>query len=157
MVFYGRRRWFAPPANFRLATANCFPLRFSRSSHHRAALSGAGNLRRGVAMHPNTVHDPETEHDHQDERTAVTDQGQRHARDWQHRDRHAHVLKDMREDEGGDSSNKEQTKLIASKERDEKTGQQEQAESTNQKHSADETPLLTDGGKNVIVVHGGGG
>ena len=63
----------------------------------------------------------------------------------------------MREDEGGDSSNKEQTKLIASKERDEKTGQQEQAESTNQKHSADETPLLTDSGKNVIVVHGGGG
>src|SRR5207248_7419973 len=88
-----------------------------------------------LAMDPNAVHDPEPEHDHEHKRAAVTDQGQRHARDWQHRDRHAHVLKDMREDEGGDANDEEETELIAREKGNEETRHEEQGKPTNEKHA----------------------
>ena len=53
-------------------------------------------------MDPNAVHEPETEHDHQHEGAAVTDQWQRHAGDWQQRDGHSDVLENTRENERRD-------------------------------------------------------
>jgi len=53
-------------------------------------------------MDPDAVHEAEPKHDHEDKRAAVTDQGQRHAGNWQHRDRHSHVLENMCEDERSD-------------------------------------------------------
>ena len=61
-------------------------------------------------------------------RTAVTDQWQRHTGDWQHRDRHSHVLENVREDERGNPHDEKQTQLIAGKKRDKETRQQEQGE-----------------------------
>jgi hypothetical protein len=59
----------------------------------------------------------------------------------------------VREDECGNPHNEKQTQLIASKKRDKETRQQEQGEPTEQKYSADKSPLLPDGGENVVVVH----
>ena len=107
-------------------------------------------------MDPNAVHDPEPEHDHEHKRAAVTDEGQWDAGDGQHRDGHAHVLEDVREDERGDADNKEKTKLIAREKRDEETGEQKQGERTDEQDAANKSPLLTDRGKNIVVMHGCG-
>jgi hypothetical protein len=74
-------------------------------------------------MNPDAIYDPEPEHDHEDKRAAIADQWQWHTRDWQHRDRHAHVLKDMREDQRGDPNNQKQAQLIARKKCNEETRQ----------------------------------
>ena len=54
-------------------------------------------------MNPDAVHQTESEHDYQYEGAAIADQRQRHACDWQHCDRHSHVLKDVREDKRRDT------------------------------------------------------
>ncbi len=59
-------------------------------------------------MNPNAVNDPEPKHDHEDKRPAVTDQWQRYTGNRQHRDRHSHILKNVREDERSDSNNQKQ-------------------------------------------------
>src|SRR6266404_2331426 len=109
------------------------------------------------AMDPDTVHNAQPEHNHEYKRTAVTDQRQRHSGNRQHGNRHAHILENVRKDECGHPNGKEQTELIAGKEGHEKAGQNEQSESANEEHSADKSPLLADGGKNIVVMHGGGG
>ncbi len=100
---------------------------------------------------------PETKHDHEHKRTAVTDQRQRHTGDRQQRDGHSDVLENVREDKRGDPHSEKQPKLISRKERDKKTRHQEQSERTDEKHPTDKAPLLADGGENVVVVHGGSG
>ena len=112
---------------------------------------------RGAAVNPNTVHDAEPEHDHEDKRSAVADERKWNASDRQNRNRHANVLKDVRENESGDSDDEQQSELVTGTERDEETGQQKQGESAQEKHPADKTPLFADGGENVIVVHRGSG
>ena len=104
-------------------------------------------------MDPNAVHESEAKHDHQHERTAVTDQGQRHTGDWQHGNRHSHVLKDVREDQGRNPHDQKQTQVITGKKRNKETRHQEQHETTNEKHPTDKSPLLSDGGENVVIVH----
>src|SRR5436190_2187676 len=47
------------------------------------------------SVHPNAVHDPEPEHDHQNEGAAVTNERQRHACDRQKRDGHADFMKNV--------------------------------------------------------------
>ena len=108
-------------------------------------------------MDPNAVHEPKAKHDHEHKRAAVTDQWQRHTGNGQHRDRHPDVLEDMGENERGDPDDQKQSKLIAGKKSDKETRHQQQGECANQKHSADKSPLLADGGENVVVVHGSGG
>ena len=53
-------------------------------------------------MDPDAVHEPESKHNHQHKRAAVTDERQWHSGYRQHRDRHSHILKDVREDERRD-------------------------------------------------------
>src|SRR6266571_8236115 len=77
-----------------------------------------------VPMHPNAVHNAEREHDHERERTAVTDERQWHTSDRQNRNGHANVLKNVRENKRRDSNHQEQTKLVARKKCDEKTSQE---------------------------------
>src|SRR5712692_1074045 len=108
-------------------------------------------------MYPNAVHDPERKHDHERERSAVTDQRQWHTGDRQHRDGHADVLEDVSEDEGGDPNDEEQTKLITGKKSDKKTGQKQKGKCADEKRAADKPPLLSDCRKNVIVVDRGCG
>src|SRR5438067_5405 len=108
-------------------------------------------------MDPDAVHNAQTEHDHEDKGAAVTDERQRHAGNGKNGDGHADVLEDVRENESGDTNDKEETKLITRAESDKKTGEQQEGECSQQKHAADKPPLLADGGEDVIVVHGGGG
>ena len=108
-------------------------------------------------MDPNAVHEPETEHDHQHKRTAVTNQWQRNAGDRQQCDRHTHVLENVREDKSGDAHNEKQAQLIAGQERNKKTRHQEQGETTDKKYSTYKSPLLADGGENVVIVNSGSG
>ena len=75
-------------------------------------------------MDPNAIYDSEREHDHERERTGVTDERQGHTCDRQDRDRHANVLENVREDERADSHDEKQPKLIASKKGNEQTGEQ---------------------------------
>ena len=106
-------------------------------------------------MDPHAVHEAESKHDHQHKRAAIADQWQRHAGDRQQRDRHPHILENMGENERCHSNDQEQAQLIACKKSHEKTCQQKQDERADEKHSSDKSPLLADGGENVIVVHGG--
>ena len=105
-------------------------------------------------MNPDAVHDSKTKHDHENKRAAVADQRQRHAGDRQQRNRHSDVLEDVRENERSDPDDEQQSELIAGKKSDEQTGQQQKRESADQKHPADESPLLADGGENVVVMNG---
>src|SRR5438876_911434 len=109
-----------------------------------------------VAMHPDTVHDTERKHDHERERTAVTDQRQRDTGDGQHCDRHSDILEDMCKNEGGNSDDEKQAELIAGKESHEKRSHQQESKGADEKHAADKTPLLADRRENVIVVHRSG-
>src|SRR5438094_4881470 len=104
-------------------------------------------------MDPNAVHESETKHDHQHQRTAVTDQRQRHTGDWQHRNGHSHVLENVRENKSGDPHDQKQTQLITGKKSNKKTCHQEQEEPAEEKDSTDKSPLLSNGGENVVVVH----
>ena len=61
----------------------------------------------------------------------------------------------MSENERGHSNDQEQPQLITCKKSYEKTRQQEQGERASEKHSSDKSPLLADGGENVIIVHRG--
>ena len=54
-------------------------------------------------MHPHAVHNAEPKHDHENKGAAVADERQGHTGDWQDRDRHADVLKNMRENKCGDA------------------------------------------------------
>ena len=63
----------------------------------------------------------------------------------------------MCEDEGADPHDQKQTQLITGKKRDKETRQQEQGEPTNEKYSTDKSPLLSDGGENVVIVHSSSG
>ena len=121
----------------------------------RDALAAA--LRGNFSMNPNAVHKPEAKHDHQHKGAAVTDQWQRYTGDRQQRDRHSHVLEDVREDERRDPDNQKQSQLIAGKKSNEKTCHQEQREPADKKHSSNKSPLLADGGENVVVMHGSSG
>ena len=47
--------------------------------------------------------------------------------------------------------------MIASEKSDKETRDQEQGESAKKKHSSNKSPLLADGGENVVVMHGSGG
>ena len=105
-------------------------------------------------MDPNAVHEAERKHDHKHKGAAITDQWQGHACDWQQRDGHPHVLENVRKDEGRDPDNQQQAQLIAGKKSDKETRQQEQGEPADKKHSANKSPLLSNRGKNVVVVHG---
>ena len=104
-------------------------------------------------MNPDAVHQPEAKHDHQHEGTAVADQWQRYTGDRQHCDRHSDVLEDVGEDERRDPDDQKQTELVAGEKSDEKTRHQEQGKRADQKDPADKSPLLADGGENVVVVH----
>src|SRR5690242_13844344 len=107
-------------------------------------------------MDPDAVHDAESEHDHEHKRAAITDQRQRNTGDGQHRDGHANILENVGEDESGDADDKEQTELIAREKGNQKTRQQEEGERSNEKYSANESPLLADGGKNIVVMDSSG-
>ena len=74
-------------------------------------------------MNPDAVHDSEREHNHERERTAVTDERQRHTGDRQDGNGHADILENVRENERGYPNHQKQTKLVAGKKRDEKTSQ----------------------------------
>ena len=104
-------------------------------------------------MDPDAVHQAQAEHDHQHERTAVADQWQRHAGDRQHRDRHSYVLEDVREDKRSDADDQKKTQLVSGEKSDEKTRYQEQGKRADEKYSADKSPLLADGGENVVIMH----
>src|SRR5207237_6433780 len=97
------------------------------------------------------------EQEHHNKQTDITDERKGNNGDWQNRDRHPDVLKDVGENESGDSDDEQQSELITGTKSNEEAGQQEQGESTEQKHSPDKSPLLADGGENVIVVHGRSG
>src|SRR5205814_8729288 len=102
---------------------------------------------------PNAIKQTETKQEHQCNRAAVADQLRRHAGDWQHRDGHPHVLKNMREDEGCDSHHQNQSQLITGKKRNKRTYHQKQREPAEEKYSPNKSPLLSNGGENVVVVH----
>src|SRR5215471_18835490 len=104
-------------------------------------------------MDPNAVHEAETKHDHQHKGAAVANQRQRYTRDGEQSDRHSHVLEDVCEDERRDPDNQKQSQLIAGKESNKKTRHQEQSEPTDKKHSSNKSPLLANGGDNVVIVH----
>ncbi len=87
----------------------------SRSIVQQPRLSG------NMPVDPDAVHETEPEHDHEHKRAAVTDQGQRYAGDWQHRNCHSHVLENMREDERGDPNHQQHTELIPGEKGDEET------------------------------------
>ena len=55
------------------------------------------------AVNPNTVHDAEAEHDHQDKRSAVTNERKRNAGNRQNGNRHSDVLKNVGKNESGDT------------------------------------------------------
>src|SRR5947207_10118282 len=101
-------------------------------------------LRDFVPMNPDAVHHTKREHDHEGEGTAVADQRQRHAGNWQHRNSHPDVLENVSEDERGDSDDEKQTKLVACKKRDKETSQQEHRKRADEEHPADKPPLLAD-------------
>src|SRR6266487_171797 len=107
-------------------------------------------------MDPNAVHDSEPEHNHEHKRTAITDERQRNTGDRQHRDCHPDVLKNVRKDEGGDADNKQQAELIAREKCNEETGEQKQGKRPNEQYATEKSPLLANGGKNIIVMDGGG-
>ena len=81
------------------------------------------------AVNPNAVHNAKSEHDHQDKRSAITDERKRHARDRQNRNRHPDVLKDVGENESNDSNDEQESELITGTESNEEAGHQEQSES----------------------------
>src|SRR6059058_818336 len=112
--------------------------------------------RGNFSMDPNAVHKPETKHDHQHKGAAVTNQWQWHTRDGKQGNRHSHVLEDVRENKCRDSDNQKESQLIASEKSDKEARHQEQGESAKKKHSSNKSPLLADGGENVVVVHGSG-
>ena len=58
---------------------------------------------RHFAMNPDAVHDPKPEHNHERERTTVTDQRQRHASDRQDRNRHPYILENVGKNQRGHS------------------------------------------------------
>src|SRR5437773_10461432 len=127
---------------------------FVIGSHGRA---GNALAQVAPAMNPNAVHDAKPEHDHEDKRSAITDEWKRNASDRQNRNRHPDVLKDVGENKSSDSNDEQQSALITGTERNEEAGHQEEGESPEQKHSPDKSPLFADGGENVIVVHGRSG
>src|SRR5438477_8759282 len=94
------------------------------------------------AVNPNAVHNAKPEHDHEDKRSAITDERKGNTGDWQNRDRHPDVLKDVGENESGDSDDEQQSELITGTKSNEEAGQQEQGESTEQKHSPDKSHRL---------------
>ena len=79
-------------------------------------------------MNPNTVHDAQTEHDHQDKRTAVANQRQRNPGNRQDGNSHSDILEDVGEDERGNADDKKQPKLISCAKGNEQTGQQQEGE-----------------------------
>ena len=46
--------------------------------------------------------------------------------------------------------------MIAREKRNEETGEKKQGERTNEQDATDKAPLLTDSGKNIVVMYGGG-
>src|SRR5207244_1890468 len=90
------------------------------------------------------------------ERTAVTDERQRHTGDRQNGDGHADILENVRENERGYPDHEKQTKLVARKKCDEQTSQQEQGERADGKDAANKTPLFADRREDVVVVHSSG-
>src|SRR5947209_19715688 len=59
----------------------------------------------------------------------------------------------MGENKRANSYDQKQAKLIPRKKGDEETGQKQEREGPDQEHSANESPLLADGGENVVVMH----
>ena len=108
-------------------------------------------------MDPDAVHDPEAKHDHQNERAAVTNQRQRNARNREHRDGHPDVLKNVGKNERSHPGDEKEPKLVARKKGDKETREQEKGERSDQEDTSDKAPLFSDGGENVIVMHGRGG
>jgi hypothetical protein len=80
-------------------------------------------------VNPNAVHNAEPEHDHEDKRSAITDERKWNASDRQNRNRHPDVLKDVGENESSDSNDEQKSELITGAESNEEAGQQEQGES----------------------------
>jgi hypothetical protein len=80
-------------------------------------------------VNPNAIHDPKPEHDHEDKRSAIADERKWNAGDWQNRNRHPDVLKDVGENESSDSNDEQKSELITGTESNEEAGQQEQGES----------------------------
>jgi len=79
-------------------------------------------------VNPNAIHNAEAEHDHQDKRTAVTNQRQRNPGNRQDGNSHSDILKDVGEDERGNADDKKQPKLISCAKGNEQTGQQQEGE-----------------------------
>src|SRR5437764_13626424 len=107
-------------------------------------------------MNPDAVHDSECEHNHERERTAVTDERQRHTGDRANCDSHPDILENVGENERGYPNHQKQTKLVAGKKRDEQTSQKQKGERADEKDAANKTPLLADRREDVVVVHSGG-
>ena len=115
---------------------------------------GPGSLNGdGLTMDPDAIHDPEPEHDHEHKRTAIADERQRHAGDGEHRDRHADILENVGENERGKPDDEEQPEMVARAKGARRGTSAEAARTPQQKRPADETPLLADGGKDVVIMH----
>src|SRR5262249_46639083 len=79
------------------------------------------SLRLNVPMNPHAVHQAQSKHDHQHKTAAVTDQRQWYTGDWQHRDRHSHVLENVREYQRGDAHHEQKSQLVSGEKGNEKT------------------------------------